>query len=124
MSMTGLHLRDRAKRWYRKLKKKSQDAKEARRKKKEAKAIAKSASANFDTDVRRRSSIVYVVVLSLFSLSLSLCLSLCLSVCLSPSLLFSRSLSLVNDEGRQWAGRGEAVGGERKRETDWLNVVT
>jgi len=42
MSMTGLHLRDRARRWIGKLKKKAQDAKEARRKKKEAKVRAGS----------------------------------------------------------------------------------
>ena len=45
MSMTGLHLRDRARRWIGKLKKKAQDAKDARRRKKEAKAIARSSSA-------------------------------------------------------------------------------
>jgi hypothetical protein len=47
VSMTGLHLRDRARQWIGKLRKKAQDAADARRRVKAAKAIARSNSARF-----------------------------------------------------------------------------
>jgi hypothetical protein len=47
VSMTGLHLRDRARHWIGKLKKKARDAADARKRVKAAKAIARSNSARF-----------------------------------------------------------------------------